>query len=232
MLSAAALMAGYEGSSELVNEQTVQGLPTVGLYFGQLLIAALGVLVITSDRRAASDGSTAARLSHRTTVLLAKAVVIGLIGAVVGVVGRLMSYIVIQPILALHDLDFPLGSAEFWTSLAGAGLYFALIAVMAVGIGALIRNRPAAVFTVVGLLFISPMALWLTPGEVAADVVNFLPSEAGTQLMLTETAAGDLTPLQGGVLLAVWALLPLLAGVTNTELGQRRGKHVAAKGTK
>ena len=63
-------------------------------------------------------------------------------------------------------------------------------------------------------------------------MVNFLPSEAGTQLMLSETAAGDLTSLHGGVLLAVWALLPLLAGVTYTELGQRRGEHVASKGTK
>jgi len=50
--------------------------------------------------------------------------------------------------------------------------------------------------------------------------------------MLSETAAGDLTSLHGGVLLAVWALLPLLAGVTYTELGQRRGEHVASKGTK
>jgi ABC-2 type transport system permease protein len=154
------------------------------------------------------------------------------VGAVVGIGGRLTSYLSIQPVLAQHDLDFALGSAEFWSSLAGAGLYFALIGVMAVGIGTLLRNSAAAIAAVIGVLFIAPMMLWLAPGEVAASLVNFLPSEAGTQLMLTETAAGDLTPLQGGLLLALWALLPLLAGVTLASQAQRSINDETAEETK
>lgn len=220
MLGAAALMAGYDGPSELVNRNSVQGLPTVGLYFGHLLVATLGVLVVTSERRTATAGSTVAAASTRTRTLLARAVVVGLAGAVVGVVGRLAGYILIQPILAQHGLDFALGSAEFWTSLAGSGIYFALIAIMAAGIGSLLRNSAAGIVTVIGLLFLAPMVLWLTPGEVAAAVVNFLPSEAGAQLMLLESAPGDLTPLQGGLLLAAWAALPLVAGIRASRNGR------------
>jgi hypothetical protein len=51
-LSAAALMAGYTGPSELVNAGSVQGVPTVGLYLGQLIFGALGVLIGTREHRA------------------------------------------------------------------------------------------------------------------------------------------------------------------------------------
>jgi len=231
-LSTVALMAGYTGPSELVNARSVQGLPTVGLYLGQLVFGALGVLIGTREHRAPTSQATRTPSPSPTAILLAKVTVVGLVGAVVGVGGRLTSYLSIQPVLAQHDLDFALGSAEFWSSLAGAGLYFALIGVMAVAIGALLRSGAAAIATVIGVLFLAPMMLWLAPGEVAAEMVNFLPSEAGTQLMLAETAAGDLTPLQGGLLLALWALLPLLACVTIATHAQRSIKDEPAEATK
>lgn len=204
VLSAAALMAGYDGPSELVNAQSVQGLPTVGLYLGQLVLAALAVLLVT----ARNTRPTLTAAPRRMPALFAAGLLAALVGAAVGVLGRLISYVAIQPILAQHHLDFALGSAEFWTSMGGVALHFALIAVMAVGIGSLLRTRAAGILAVIGLLLVAPMTLWLIPGDVAARLVDYLPSEAGTQLLLAEVLPGDLTHLQSGLILAVWAFVP------------------------
>lgn len=49
LLSGVVLMATFDRPTEMVNEQSVEGLPTVGLYLGHPVLGAHGVLIESAD---------------------------------------------------------------------------------------------------------------------------------------------------------------------------------------
>lgn len=196
-----------------VTDESVYSMPVAGLSFGQLLLAALAVLLVSSEYGTGMIRSTLTAAPGRVQVLLAKAGVAGGIGAVVGSAGAFATYFAIQPILGQEDLEFALDSPDRWLSLAATGLYLAFVAVLALAVGTLLRHSAGSIVSVIGLLFVLPTALSMIPGDVAANVLTYLPSEAGAQLMATTVAPGDLTQLQGGLVLAAWALIPFVAAV-------------------
>lgn len=201
------------GHDARLTEQGVRVLPMIGLYFGQLVLAALAVMLITSEQSTGMIRSTMTAVPRRIPVLLAKGLLAATLGAAVGVIGAFAAHVLVQPILATKGLDYALDATGQWTSFGGTGLYLALVAIFALAVGMLLRNTAASIVTVVGLLFVLPIALSLIPGDVASTIVNFLPSEAGSQLMVRHTADGTLTQLQGGLILAAWAIIPFVAGI-------------------
>ena len=196
-----------------VATQAIQSMPMAGLSFGQLLLAALAVLLISSEFGTGMIRPTLTAAPMRTGVLAAKALVAAGIGAVTGATAAFLSYLLIQPILAQEDLDYALENPRMYGLLLATGVYLALAAVLAVNIGVLLRNSAGAIVTVIGLLFVLPTALSMIPGEVAAEILRYLPSEAGSQLMAAEIADGELTRLEGGLVMTAWAVGFTIASV-------------------
>jgi len=200
-------------AGEPAMQQTVLAMPTSGLSFGQLLLGALAVLMISGEYGTGMIRSSVTAVPLRVPVLLAKAVVVAVLGYVTGTVAAYLTAVLIQPILAQEDLQFALDEPGLTGSLLLTGLYLSLVGVLALGIGTLLRHSAGAIVTLIGLLFVLPTALSMIPGETAAIILKYLPSEAGTRMFAVEVVGDQLTQWQGALVLGAWAALPFLAAL-------------------
>ncbi|MEX5295692.1 ABC transporter permease [Kocuria sp. CPCC 205268] len=202
-----------------VTDAMIHALPSGGLTFGQLLIGALAVLFVSAEYGSGMIQATMITVPARTPVLTAKALIVAAVSYGVGTGSALLTYAAIQPLLRPDDLDFALTTEGVTVSIARTGLYLALVALMALALGALLRNSAGGIVTLSALLLVLPTALSVISGDLAAEIAEYLPSNAGNQLVAIEIADDALTQLQGGLVMGAWALVPLLAA---TVLLKRR----------
>ncbi|MFZ3452180.1 ABC transporter permease [Arthrobacter sp. 7Tela_A1] len=189
--------------------------PASGVLFGQLLIAALAVVLVASEYSTGMIRSTMVAVPTRTPALLAKGIITALIAFVIGVVGAFASFLISQPLLAPENLDFGLDAPWVLPSIINTGTLLAAIAVMGVATGSLLRSTAGGVVTIIGVLFVLPVIVQLISGlaDWIPDAARFLPSSAGTQLVATSISDGALNQLEGGLVLGGWAVLLLIAAV-------------------
>lgn len=199
-----------EGPDSLVGQALTT--PSSGLVFGQLLIASLAVVLIASEWTTGMIRSTMVAVPKRTPALLAKTVIVAVVAFVVGFGSALMSYLVAQPILGGEDLDFALTEDGVLASVINTGTFLALVAVISMSIGILLRNTAGGVVTAVGIFFVLPIIVQLISGlaDWIPDAARFLPGDAGTQMVAVTTAEDALTQWEGGLVMGAWALVLLV----------------------
>ncbi|WP_327352581.1 ABC transporter permease subunit [Streptomyces sp. NBC_01304] len=135
-----------------------------GSQLGLVLVAALGVLFITTEYRRGMIRTTLMASPRRPRVLAAKAVVIGAVVFLAGLVASVASFLISQPILRdnghKHPYfhEFSLTDGPALRAVIGTAAVLALIAVLGLGLGALMRHTAAAIATVV-VLFVLPLIL-------------------------------------------------------------------------
>ncbi|MCQ1951879.1 ABC transporter permease [Arthrobacter sp. zg-Y238] len=210
-----AAQAGPPAADSLVPE-----IPASGLFFGQLLIASLAVVLIASEWGTGMIRSTFSAVPKRIPALLAKNLLIALISFVVGAGAAFISFLVAQPILGSADLTLSLDDDGVLASILNTGTCLALIAVFAMAIGTLLRNTAGGVVTAIGIIFVLPLVVAILENlaDWIPDAARFLPSNAGTQLVTAGPIAdGALTQLQGGLVLAAWAAVLLIASLVVTK---------------
>jgi ABC-2 type transport system permease protein len=205
--------AGPPGGFGTSAQSLAYDIPASGLPFGQLLIAALAVVLIGSEYTTGMIRSTMVAVPTRTPALLAKTLVIAVISFILGVLAAFVTYLVAQPILSGSGLNFGLDAEGVLPSIINTGTVLALIAVMGVAIGALLRSTAGGVVTLVGALFVLPIITGLLSGlaDWVVDAERFLPSSASSALVATRVAPEAFNQAEGGLILAGWAVV-LLAG--------------------
>ncbi|HET7414934.1 MAG TPA: ABC transporter permease subunit [Arthrobacter sp.] len=216
-----AVSAGFQGGmppeqQAQMAESGVQGLqgaaytvPAGGIIFGQLLIASLAVVLIASEWGTGMIRSTMVAVPKRIPALLAKNLVIAAVSFVIGVIAALISYYVAQPFLAGEDLDFAITHDGILASIVNTGTYLALIAIISMAIGTLLRNTAGGIVTAVGLFFVLPVIVVNILAGLAdwiPEAARFLPTNAGQQLVAIEIADDALNQWQGGLVMAAWAV--------------------------
>jgi ABC-type transport system involved in multi-copper enzyme maturation permease subunit len=164
------------------------GLPTatleqslVGAFLGLIAIVTVAAMFFSTEYRRGLIRTTLAGTPRRGAVLAAKAVVIGAVAFVTGLVAAAVSIAVGVPKEQNHGQV--LLTAPVLTEvrvIAGAAAVLALAAVFAVALGAIMR-RSAAAITIAVLLVVMPFLLW------AANVV---PAGVGDWLLRLTPAAG------------------------------------------
>ncbi|KPN16472.1 MULTISPECIES: ABC transporter permease [unclassified Arthrobacter] len=193
--------------------------PASGALFGQLLIAALAVVLVASEYSTGMIRSTMVAVPTRTPALLAKAIITALVAFVIGVAGAFASFLISQPLLAPENLDFGLDAPWVLPSIINTGTLLAGIAIMGVATGSLLRSTAGGVVTIIGVLFVLPVIIQLISGlaDWIPDAARFLPSSAGSQLVATNIADGALNQLEGGLVLGGWAVLLLIVALIVTK---------------
>ncbi|QEU95590.1 ABC transporter permease subunit [Streptomyces kanamyceticus] len=202
-----------------------------GAQLGLVLIAALGVLFITSEYRRDMIRTTFTASPRRGRVLAAKAVVIGAAAFVAGLVACVAAFLVSAPELKGGDplpmlfADLSLTDGPALRAVIGTAAVLALVAVLALGLGALMRGTAAAIATVV-VLFVLPLILLgglplglahgiqrLTPVAGFA-VQNTLPRyDQVATVCLPEESCYPQGPWTGVATLALYAVLVLGAAM-------------------
>jgi ABC-2 type transport system permease protein len=196
-------------------------LSLTGVVLGQAPVVILAVLVISGEHSTGLISTTLAATPHRTVVLTAKAAILALTVAASGVVAFLAALLVAGAILPANGQP-PLSLADGPTlrAYAGSVLYLVLVALLGLGVGAVVRDSAAAIGTVLGLLYLPPI-LALSVGNPDWQLVmhRTAPMSAGLAIQATTgTGTAPIGPWAGLAVLAAWAGGALLAGA----LGLRR----------
>ena len=201
--------SSFEGVPGDQQTQTVIFASTFGIYFGQLVVAVLGVLVISGEYSTGMIRSTITAVPKRLPALWAKAIVLFITTFVVGAISSFGSIAIALPILAGKGIHADWGdSALYLTPLSGA-LYLALLSIFALGIGAILRNSAGGIAAVLGILLLLPTLWMLIPGQWAIDASPYLLPNAGSNFFQAAGPDATLEPWQSLIVIVVWVAVSL-----------------------
>jgi hypothetical protein len=182
-----------------------------GIILAQLAVGVLGALVITAEYSTGMIRATFAAVPHRHSVLAAKAAVLAAATAVAGTASSFAAFFVGQIILSNKHIQAHIGDPGVLRSVVGAGLYLAVLALLALGIGALIRHSAGAIAAVFGLIFVLPGLVFALPSSWSNAISKYLPSNAGQAIFRTVRERSTLSPWAGFALFCGYAAAALIA---------------------
>ena len=193
------------------SDPTAYGLS--GFFQAQLGAAALGVLVITSEYATGSIRATLTATPQRVAVLAAKTIVVAAVTTAMGIASAFLAFLVAAQAFAGRGISIALTDPGALRAVIGAGLYLAVVAVLALALGVLLRSSVSTYAMVVALMLILPGIATALPATWQSSVVPYLPPEAGQAIIgHTRFAPG------GSDLLAPWTGLAILCGYTAIAL--------------
>ncbi|MGC4806635.1 ABC transporter permease subunit [Micromonospora sp. DT233] len=166
---------GYRSHTPVATAAQILNNSLSGAILAQLLLGALGALVVTGEYGTGMIRSTFAAVPRRRTVLAAKAAVCAGAALAVGLAGSLAGYLGGQ--LAIRGTAIPaasLGDPANLRAILLTGVYLATTALIGVGVGAVVRHSGAAIGTLFGLIFV-PMIVVGLFGESGIAVGRFVP---------------------------------------------------------
>jgi ABC-2 type transport system permease protein len=149
-----------------------------GFHLAQLAIGVLGVLVITGEYSTGMIKSSFMAVPHRLPVLWAKIVVFAAVTFVLMLVSSLISFYAVQAIVTEHQQQVSLAAPHALRAVIGTALFLTVLGIMAVGLGALVRNTAGGIATFVGLLFVLPGIVALLPASTGDAIGPYLPLNA------------------------------------------------------
>ncbi|WP_100812986.1 ABC transporter permease subunit [Microbacterium lacus] len=183
----------------------------------QLLAVILGSITVTGEYSTGMIRSTLTAAPGRSGAVLAKALVVGVTMFVTSIVVFAIIAIVTAPILTTNALDLSEPETALMP-LLGAALFLALMAMMGVGIGFIIRNGPGALAIGIGLVFVAPLLVSFFPRVDGFawihDLASYLPSNAGQSLFLSGGMSGNaLDTVPAVITIVAWAAAALVGGI-------------------
>jgi len=150
-------------------------------------------------------GLSFAAVPRRSLVLAAKAAVLGAVTLAVGEITAFAAFFAGQAMLQAPAPHATLGQPGVLRAVLMAGAYPALIALIGLGAGALIRHTAGAICALVGVLFVMPL-LFISPSLQNASQ-NFLPHPMANSLTAVKPLPHTLPPGLIFGLLCAYAML-------------------------
>ncbi|MGW0811054.1 ABC transporter permease [Nonomuraea sp. NPDC002799] len=186
--------------------------------FTQFALVALAMLTITSEYASGAIRVTLQATPVRGVVLAAKALVLAPVmfaaGVVTGAVATAAVYLVLLADVFGGLAVLPVG--EVVRDLLGTGVFYALVAVMTVGVGAAMRSAAGTLTVVFMLVMGLPLLLLMTGSQAAVDASMRMPMFAGLAFMgSTDNLTGGPIPYSAGeglLWLLAWAAAGIVAG--------------------
>jgi ABC-2 type transport system permease protein len=218
---------------------------SLGAFFeiGQLIIAVLGAMVITSEYSTGMIRTSLTAQPRRGVVYAAKAIAFTAVTLVISLITAFTAFTAVQAVYAstgvgvslFHTSKIPaqgtmdclqrvqVGPSAFrctdghlvvtsWdtihpstvlAAIIGTALFVTLVALIAYGVGALVRHTAGAIAIVIALMFIIPLLENALPSEWHNDIMRFLPDAANQVVSVTT----------GQIIQNLWSAWPQL-GVT------------------
>jgi ABC-2 type transport system permease protein len=196
-------------------------LSLTGVQVGQAIVAIIAVLAISSEYSTGMIRVTLTAMPYRTAVLAAKAAVVAGLVLAAGTMAVLGSVLAGRLILPGHGFTaargfsvLSLGDGPVLRAAAGSVLYLALIALLSLGVAAVVRESGIAIGVVLGLLFLFPVLVGaVSNADWKRHLEQLAPMNSGLDIQATTGLhALPLSPWAGLGVLAAWAAGALLAG--------------------
>jgi ABC-2 type transport system permease protein len=218
MISLSVLALSHEGYPQLSAADRASFDPThdstfTGLLLGQLLAGVLGVLTITSEFSSGMIRATFAAAPRRQLVLGAKAAVLGAVMLAAGEILAFAAFLAGQAVLPAPAPHATPGQPGALRAVLMSGAYPALIALIGLGLGGVIRHTAGAICAVVAVLFLLPLLIAPLGASTSDAVIRFLPEQiAALSLTATKPASPALPPVVAFGLLCGYAAVALAVG--------------------
>ncbi len=199
-----------------------------GSLFAVLMVIALGTLFITVEYRRGMIRWTLTASPRRGRVLAAKAIVMGGVAFVAGLTGTAIAFPVAAQRLRSEGWSAPyyqpwsLASGVGVQVVAGTAALLAVVAILAVAIGTLLRRSAGTITTALGLVVFPLMLSLIVPHGLASWLLKVTPAAAfGLQQALPRysQAPNACLPYQGCYPLSPWAGFLVLCAWTAVALG-------------
>ncbi|MFC0436290.1 hypothetical protein [Kutzneria buriramensis] len=181
---------------------------------GLTVIMVMATLSVTTEYRFGTMRATFQAVSSRSRALLAKATVLAIVAGLVGEVSSFGSWGVAK--LIAHSPDTDIHTAAEWRQIAGMGLVYAIAAVLAVAVGALLRQSAAAVAILLVFPLLVEQLVEIIP-RVGDRLHDWMPFVAASQFASTADRGLPYGPWGGLAYFAAIAAALLVAALAVVE---------------
>ncbi|MFE7596571.1 ABC transporter permease [Streptomyces sp. NPDC057494] len=207
-------VAAIASSSEApMGDESALGFGFFGMLPASICVITLGVLTIASEYGTGMIRTTLTACPSRARVLVAKATVFFLL---VFTVTTVVATLVALAQVALVDTAAAPTGGEWLRATVGAGAYLAVLGLMSLGVGTLIRHSAGAITVMIGLLLLPLVAALFMFSEALKSVQEFLFTYAIPSQMIAlyseRPPFGDSGP-------AGWEPLLIMAAAAAAALG-------------
>jgi ABC-2 type transport system permease protein len=190
----------------------------IGLLIGQLVIAVLGALTITSEYSTGMIRTSLTTMPRRATVYAAKGIVFGAVALITGLVVSFASFFAGQATLAGVHAAASLGQPGVLRAVVGGGLFLAACGLLSYGIGGLLRHTAGAIAAAIGVLFVAWSISAFLPGPPSgwfgqADIDKWIPFNAGGAIWEHVTGVNMFSPWIGFTVFCAYAAAAVIAGL-------------------
>jgi ABC-2 type transport system permease protein len=182
-----------------------------GLAFGQLAMAVLGVLTMTTEYGSGAIRSTFAAVPRRGLVIAAKTLLVAVVGLLAGLVSSFAAFFVGRVFFFHHGGTPSLTDAGVLRAVVGGGLYVMASGLFGLALGAVLRHTAGAITSAIAGLLVVPGLTNLLPGQWGSTVHRYFTSNAGSRI--TDVVHdGGLSPWAGYGVFTLWWVVILGLG--------------------
>jgi ABC-type transport system involved in multi-copper enzyme maturation permease subunit len=181
-----------------------------GVSMAQVALGVLGALLITGEHASGSIAGTLAAVPQRGTLLAGKALLLAALVAPFALLSCTLAALTSLPVLRGRGSTLTPTSPDVVAAVLATTLFLVLTALLGLAVGTLLRSTAGAVVVLTGLLFLLPVLVQLVP--VLGDSLGpWLPTQAGSAVLVLGDRSGYLSPVGGQLLVAAYCGLALVA---------------------
>jgi ABC-2 type transport system permease protein len=201
----ASLIAAHVGTDNNISISDAEG----GYQFGLVVMMVMAALAVTTEYRFGTIRVSFQAVPNRVALLLAKTAVVAVLAAIVGEITAFASWVVAR--LIHPSTTLALSNEVAWRGVAGMGLVYAITAVIAVGVGILIRQTAGAVAILLIYSLLVENLVVLIP-KIGQTIQKWMPFTEANNFLVAGTPNVARRGLEGMPLNA-WGSLAYFAGI-------------------
>jgi ABC-2 type transport system permease protein len=173
---------------------------------GELIIVALGALVITSEYSTGMIRTSLTVMPRRGVLYAAKAIVFAAVSLAVSLVTSFAAFFTGQAFLASKHVNATLAQPYALRAVLLSAAVVTVFGLLAYGTGAIIRNTAGSITGILGVIFLLPLLAQALPNSWFFDLERWLP---GGQAL--NPISGGL-PHSGNQLFSAWGEFAVFCG--------------------
>ncbi|MCU1391763.1 MAG: putative transporter transrane protein [Ilumatobacteraceae bacterium] len=182
------------------------GDPLSGFNLAQLAIGVLAILLVAGEYSGGMIRATLAAVPKRVPVLTAKVAVFTTLTLVTMLPTAILTFFASEHILSAVHIQTSWSTPNVPRIVIGVALYLTVVAALAMGIGAIVRNVAGGIGAFVGILLVLPVIASALPQTWGDRIDKWLPSNAGQALMSVASDNTTLSPWRGFIVFCAYAV--------------------------
>lgn len=187
------------------------------LTVAQLAFAVLGVLTVTAEYSTGMIRTSLAAVPRRARMISAKMLILAVCTVAAGEIIAFAAFLVGQAVIGDQAPTASLDQHEVLRVVIGAGLYLALIAVLAYAIAVILRHAAGGIAVIVAMMFILPGIAEALPTSWSQPVEKYWPTNAGSQVYLLHRGSHTLGAWSGLLEMALFTLVVIAVAYWQLE---------------